>query len=238
VLEDGRWRLKVEVAPSPTESWLVLGQSENEGWEAVVSGGQSLGAPRLVDGFASGWRLGPSSETRVVELTWRPQRVAQAGLALSGLGALACLALVVVSFVRKRLVPIEAPWSVPTLVGPFAWSTAPPRWRSVAGVVAAVLVVMSLVAGPAVGLVATALAAASVLLRRGRSVSAAVAVGAVVVTGVYTAVSQARNDYGPGFAWARSFSDVHAVAWVAVAALAVDVAVGWVRRRRAPRARP
>ena len=231
VLEDGRWRLEVEVAPAAEESWLVLGQSENEGWEAVVAGGKSLGAPRLVDGFASGWRLEPSADARVIRLTWRPQRVAQGGLALSGLGALACVALVALSFLRKRLVPIEAPWSVPTLVSPLAWPTPRPGWRSVASVVVIVLLVITLLGGPLVGLVAAALAAMSALTRRGRAIPSFVAVAAVVVTGVYTAVSQARNDYGTGFAWARSFSDVHPVAWAAVAALAVDVAVGWVRRR-------
>jgi arabinofuranan 3-O-arabinosyltransferase len=231
VVSDRRWRLTVEVGPFGAESWLVLGQSENEGWEAVVDG-KSLGPPRLVDGYASGWRLPPSDSARRLELTWRPQRVAQGGLALSAVGAIACLLLVAISFARRRLTPIEAPWSIPTLPSPLAWPTARTGWLSAASVATVVLGVFTLVAGIVVGVAAAVLALASALLRRGRALTSVVAVAGVAVAGAYTAVGQARNDYPTGFGWARSFADVHPVAWLAVAALVADVAVGWVRGRR------
>ena len=41
--------------------YLVLGESINPGWKATIQGGGNLGAPFLIDGFANGWRLDPSS---------------------------------------------------------------------------------------------------------------------------------------------------------------------------------
>ena len=103
---------KVTHATEPFE--LVLGQSVNKGWKAVATPGPGaapgshavdLGRSQLVDGFANGWQvtsadlhaLGGSSFT--VQLTWTPQRVIWAALAVSGVTLLACL---VIGFLPRR----------------------------------------------------------------------------------------------------------------------------------------
>jgi len=50
----------------------VLGQSHSEGWKATV-GGDSLGAPRLVDGYANGWLVRPDRESFDVVIEWTPR---------------------------------------------------------------------------------------------------------------------------------------------------------------------
>ncbi len=53
------WHLQVSGA---TKSfWLVLGETQNRGWQASVSDGPSLGGSTLVDGFANGWKVDPAS---------------------------------------------------------------------------------------------------------------------------------------------------------------------------------
>ena len=52
-------------------SWLVLGESFNRGWRATCDG-RDLGAPRVVDGYANGWRVGRGC--RSVAMTFAPQR--------------------------------------------------------------------------------------------------------------------------------------------------------------------
>ena len=46
--------LAVSGARKGTPFWLVLGQSNNAGWEATAAG-KDLGGSTLVDGYANGW---------------------------------------------------------------------------------------------------------------------------------------------------------------------------------------
>ena len=50
--------LSVSGARQGTPFWLVLGQSNNAGWEATVAG-DDLGGSTLVDGYANGWLVRP-----------------------------------------------------------------------------------------------------------------------------------------------------------------------------------
>ena len=106
-------RLSVEgVAPSAGQAPvnLVLGQSINAGWRASVVGGSALGQPFLIDGFANGWRLDPSSlgpqavhdGTVTVVLTWQPQGRVDVALIISALAIVACVILVFVPTRRRR----------------------------------------------------------------------------------------------------------------------------------------
>ena len=110
--------LRVSGASAPFE--LVLGESVNAGWSAVVSPGPGappgarsvdLGRSELIDGFANGWpvstdalaRLGAlgaaGSGDLVVTLRWTPQSKVNVALVISGLTFLACL---VVGFAPRR----------------------------------------------------------------------------------------------------------------------------------------
>jgi arabinofuranan 3-O-arabinosyltransferase len=87
---------------------LVLGQSINAGWEASVVGGSSLGPPVLIDGFANGWRIDPSTlgsaapdGTITVALRWKPQQRVDLALIISLVAIVACLVLVFLP-VRSR----------------------------------------------------------------------------------------------------------------------------------------
>ena len=53
---------RVTTAPGQPPIDLILGESINAGWQAsVVGGGTTSGDPVLIDGFANGWRLDPST---------------------------------------------------------------------------------------------------------------------------------------------------------------------------------
>ncbi|HEX3946516.1 MAG TPA: discoidin domain-containing protein, partial [Acidimicrobiales bacterium] len=105
-------QLRVSGASGPFE--LVLGQSNNAGWQAVAhpasgapAGARSvdLGRPELVDGFANGWpvtggqlaALGASGtgSSFDVTLTWTPQRKVWIALGISGVALLGCLLVAV-----------------------------------------------------------------------------------------------------------------------------------------------
>ena len=70
---DTSFDITVTGAQAGTPFWLVLGQSENKGWEASVDG-HSIGGSTLVDGYANGWLVTPANGTVKVHLTWTPQR--------------------------------------------------------------------------------------------------------------------------------------------------------------------
>ena len=74
--------------------WLVLGQSFNEGWQAVADG-ETLDAPQLVNGYANGWRMVAPGESFEVQLTFTPQNRVNLALIASGLAAVVAVALLV-----------------------------------------------------------------------------------------------------------------------------------------------
>ena len=58
---------------------------------------------RLVDGYANGWLVDPTTdESFDVVLEWAPQRSVWAGLAVSVAAVLGCLAIVAVTWWRRR----------------------------------------------------------------------------------------------------------------------------------------
>ena len=74
---------------------LVLGESFNRGWRAYCDD-RSLGEPRVVDGYANGWRA--PADCRDVRFAFAPQRAVSAGYAIS---ALACLLLLALLLLRR-----------------------------------------------------------------------------------------------------------------------------------------
>src|SRR5207244_2002846 len=82
--------------------WLVLGESQSDGWKATIAHQGSLGGSLLVDGYANGWMVRPTSSSFDVVLEWTPQRRVWAALWISVLAALLCLAIACWTLIRRR----------------------------------------------------------------------------------------------------------------------------------------
>lgn len=101
------WKLEVSGATSPF--WLVLGETQNRGWQASVDGGPTLGGSTLIDGFANGWKVDPAAlgasakgGTFDVTLNWAPQNRVWEALYISGAAAVLCVVLVVLPRRKHR----------------------------------------------------------------------------------------------------------------------------------------
>ncbi len=110
----GRLQYDVSVKDAAEPYWLILGQSLSPGWTATV-GGHDLGTPTLINGYANGWRVDPSTvgANATITLKWTPQSTVWIALWASLLGAVLCIGLAI--------------WPVPWL------ARRPTRRRSVEG---------------------------------------------------------------------------------------------------------
>ncbi len=98
-------------------SWLVLGQSYNRGWKAGCDG-RSLGPPRVIDGFANGWPVGPGC--RNVTIRFGPQTEVDVGYAI---GAAACLALLLILLLRRpHAAELEPAWAASGRMATAPWT--------------------------------------------------------------------------------------------------------------------
>jgi hypothetical protein len=236
VLEAGRTSVRARVTGATAPTWLVLGQSRNAGWTASA-GGESLGGSALVDGFANGWLLPGSPDGRPVEvtMTWEPQRTVWAGLGLSLVAVLACVALAVVDPRRwgGRRAPAAAaaaPAPVePVLVSPVDGAGRAPSVGARVGGALAAAAVAGLVADPLLALPVGLAVLLALSRRRGRAVLAAGAVGALGLAAAYVLVQQLRWEFPSDFAWPAHFDRVHLVAWAGVLLLAADAMVERLR---------
>ena len=91
-------------------SWLVLGESYDAGWQATCNG-RSLGAPRVVDGYANGW-LAPAGCTRVA-FTFGPQSGVNKSYVVSGVACAVILALLAFGAFRRPTLPAPSRDSAP-----------------------------------------------------------------------------------------------------------------------------
>ncbi|MFL5780517.1 MAG: hypothetical protein ACJ760_04320, partial [Thermoleophilaceae bacterium] len=220
----------VRVAPSGP-SWLVLGESYNRGWRAECEG-RSLGSPRVIDGFANGWRVGP--DCRRVEFHFAPQRVVVAGYWIGGIACLVLAAILVLRRPRRRGEPSAeaAVDDLPVDDAPRPW---PLRRALVAGLAAGAVLgfAFALRAGVAIA------PAVALILWRGWSprvlILAAGALLTLVVPILYVLFPGTdRGGYDNDYA--LEHLGAH---WVTVAALVlliVALVVGW--RRRGSRSAP
>ena len=95
--------MTVQVHGDGTPFWMVLGQSQSDGWRATTSTGVDLGSSTLIDGYANGWYV-PGAAARgltTITLTWEPQRVVTTAISVSA----ATLVVSVVLIVLPGLVP-------------------------------------------------------------------------------------------------------------------------------------
>jgi arabinofuranan 3-O-arabinosyltransferase len=189
---------------------LILEQSWNPGWTASIDG-VDLGPPTLIGGYANGWMLPAGGDGRSVELRWTPQDGVRLGLAVSAAGALVVLAILAVTWRRRRAVP-----------EPLGAPARDPLWGRRAVVPALVLVgLFALVGG-----LAASLATLATLLLIGRwrwLPTLAVLVVGGCVGGAIVLVEWYR-DYPAALFWPSRFAWAAGPVW-AIVAVAVAAAV-------------
>jgi len=238
----GRTSFDLQVHGATEPFWLVLGQSHSLGWTAEVDGGSALGEPALVDGFANGWYIDPRGEQDVaVRLEWEPQRRVRTALIVSGAFLLLCLGIVAWGWRGRRVAAVPAdgvrdPGAVDLSV-PWSWGggslrRGPAVLLTLAGGAAAALVVSPL-AGAAVGATVAVAMVLQLTGRRGRPVltgGAVVAYGSAV--GLIVGRQVWRGPLAADFEWPSYFPASHVLAWIGLSLLAVDVLVGRVVARR------
>ena len=213
------------VDPSEESAWLVLEQSWNAGWTAS-SDGTDLGTPVLIDGYANGWLLPPSSQPRDVTLQWTPQGSVVLALWFSLLAGLVVIGLLVRTRRDHLATSIDdVPDDAADDTGWSGWS------RTSVSVAVSLIALVAVLAGPAVAL----LGALVVLLLRRRwpwLALAVVLVAGSVVAGMIIA-SEWRYDYPPGPDWPSRFGWTGPLVWLAVASVSVSAIMpAGVRRRQ------
>ena len=232
---DGQGRTSADLTitnPQPGEPfWVVLGQSFNDGWTASADGA-GLGAPQLVNGYANGWLISTPAETVHVHLSWAPQRRVWIALALSAVGIVVCLVLVIR---RPRTHPLAVEDLPPE---PARWSTfVRSLGRDEPGVGLALLVagvsglVAAAVIGIGAGLVTAVVAAVATRRRRARWWLALGAPALLGASALYIVARQARSRPTAAFEWPAEQAAVHQVGWLAIAFLVVLVIVDAVWER-------
>jgi hypothetical protein len=232
VVENGRTSMRVRVTGATKPFWLVLGQSHSPGWHAKVAGGDGLGAPQLVDGYANGWLVTPTAAGPFdVELEWTPQRQVWASIAISLLTVVGCLGIVAVTTRRRRrvLATVRAPGDDDAeLAWARSWAV-PARVRWVAPVIAGLLA--ALVVRPWVGVLVAAVTLVLVVWPRWRPIAMVVPGALLALCGLYLIVGQVRYDYPSVFEWPTVFPRARTIAWIAVMLLVADALIEIVRER-------
>lgn len=228
----GRVSYDVTTEASDEPFWLVLGQSFNDGWEADVAGEGSLGAPTLVDGYANGWMLDPG-DARDISLSWAPQRIVYAGVAVTALAALLCLVLVWRGRRRTESDESDADTVPPDLglpsVGASALESVTARVLTIGGAAVA----GALLVGPAWGLLLGGVTAVATTTRGGRATIGFAALALVVVAFLSVIIGQVVDPHVPDFAWANEQEMAHRLALSGITLLGVDVVLEALRDRTA-----
>jgi hypothetical protein len=220
--------LTVRGARKGTPFWLVLGQSDNAGWEATVDG-TNIGGSTLVDGYANGWPVRPPSSSFHVTLTWTPQQKVWIALAVSALALVLC---VVLALRRRRApTPDDGGDEVLAFGSPLVATGDRPGVARILMGALAVVVIGALLSDWWVGLVAGGLVAVVAWWPRARvliTLGAPLALGACAL---YVIVQQHRYGYPSDLDWPPQFTRINEIAWLAVILLLADVVVERVRRR-------
>ena len=245
---------------------LVLGQSVNKGWHAVAQPGPGapagsravdLGRPQLVDGFANGWHVSAADLQTLggadfkVALTWTPQRVVWAALAVSGATLLLCLVLGFLPTrwrraIRGRLprrlrgpagpdaparpaTPFDSPaLTLPAFrdtsgVGePYRWRLRIPRALLVGAVTGGVA---ALVTPLTAALVVAGLVAIGLILPWLRALATIAAVAAIVAGCLNVVRGQAVHHFLPGSNWDGSFLNADNLILLGLVLLLADAAI-------------
>ena len=111
--------MTVDVGPSSEPYFLSIGQGHDPRWNATLEDGTDLGPPVVVNGYAAGWYVDDLAG-HTVTIGYGPQRRANIGLALSGLGLLAATIVFVAPLARRRAAEIRSQRAS-------EWSDEPPE---------------------------------------------------------------------------------------------------------------
>jgi SAM-dependent methyltransferase len=212
--------LHATVGAQPIASWLVLNQSFSRGWSASLAN-RSLGAPMLLDGGFTAWRLPPSASSAALSITWTPQRTVDLALLVSIVGMALVLLCIVLPRRRRR-----ANGSAPLAADHEPLLSWPWRQRSGPSVVLAAIAVVAAMAfaGPAVAVVAIPVVALAWWRPQLRPVLA-VAPGALLgAVGAYVVYEQRKYLWPHNLQWPTHFGLANTLAWVALSLLLVDLA--------------
>jgi hypothetical protein len=247
MVHNGPTRMRVHVSGADDPFWLVLGQSQSNGWQATAAKLGSLGPSHLVDGYANGWLVRPVQGSFDVVLQWTPQRKVWAAIWISLAAALGCIAIIGWAFVRRRVrarapAPVDPDDSDVWLEWPLTpRGAATPRRGRVAlplllGLAAA------LVVAPWAGVVVLVLVAAIAWRPRLRTVLVLTPAVCLVLVTAYVLYLQHHLRFPPVFEWPTLFPLARPLAWMAVVFLGVDVVLEhvWypIHRRRSGAAPP
>ena len=222
--------LSVRGARRGTPFWLVLGESDNAGWEATVAG-KNIGGSTLVNGYANGWRVSPSASAFTVTLRWTPQRNVWIALGISALALIVCLFLAVRRWGRRdQTADGDESEVAPALANPLVAAGRRPRAVGTVVGALAVGVIGAVLATWWVGVLAAVLVAVVVRFPRLRFLITLGAPLALGLCAVYVIVQQHRHDYPSDLDWPGYFTRINNVAWLAVILLLADVVVEALRR--------
>lgn len=241
---DTRMHLTVAgLGPRSAPFELVLGQSINQGWTATV-GGQLLGAPKLVDGFANGWTVDPATVagaihggTLDVTLVWAPQRTVNIALVISALGLVLCLALVLVTRRRRRspedvTAGEEDAGDGPELVPSWSGRGDPTGWPTTVASGFGCGLAAAYISAPLIGALVGVAVAVVLRLPRLRLVLGVVATGLVVAMGTFVVIRQGVDPTRANGGWPSQFGGADGLAWAGVLFLGADAVVELVTWRR------
>lgn len=214
--------------------WLVLGQSDNDGWK-LTANGTDLGPSTLVNGFANGWYIDPAEvgDSPRFELGWTPQRRVWIALLVSGAGFALCLALAVRPAPaprhgngRRAMMPTAVRWFD-------AFGRAPDNWPTIVATGAA-LVGGAVFVGPLWALPTTAAMLWALRTDLGWRVLRFAVLAALGLAAAYVTAAQWHRSYPLDFQWPQYFDAVHRLGLFAYALVGVECIVevlrgGWRR---------
>ena len=228
---DATVEIDVDGARPGDPFWLVFGQSFNDGWGPVdLDDGTELDGPHLVNGYANGFLVDPSSELSTVTLRFLPQNRVDVGLLVSAAAVVGALLLLFTRSNPIRPAPIPRQEPVRRLRA-FTYEGALPSRRDAVVVACVGGAAGLLLANPVVAVILALVGGLSTRREGWRpllTVAPAVLVGAV---GIYVVTLQARRDIVPGLHWPGETGRFHIVAVAALLLLALDTVIEHMWRR-------
>jgi hypothetical protein len=195
-------------------AWLVLGESYDAGWRATCDG-RSLGAPRVIDGYANGWPA-PAGCTRAA-FTFGPQSGIDRSYEISAVVCAAMLLLLLIGASRHPARATVAAAAAARRLPPWTGGPEPLRRAAPLALAAAIPLgyLFALRAGLGLFLLLT------FVLWRGYSPrTLGLAAAALLGIGVPIAyvIGSPHNQGGYGFAYSTETIGAH---WIGVAAIAL-----------------